>query len=217
MQIPPCSHGLLLHSSTTSIQHVKHQTGRFHTPVSHSADPSLLTRVTAALIYNIDLTRRTSNRSISHSSLPQSLRAGRGYCYTHLQHRFNTYNIKQIDFTLQSPTVQIPPCSHGLLLHSSTTSIQHVKHQTGRFHTPVSHSADPSLLTRVTAALIYNIDLTRGTSNRSISHSSLPQSLCAGRGYCYTHLQHRFNTYNIKQIDFTLQSPTVQVPPCLHG
>ena len=121
----------------------------------------MLTRVTATLIYNIDSTCKTSNRSISHSSLLQSLRAGRGYCYTHRQHRFNTYNIEQIDFTLQSPTV--PPCWQGLLLHSSTTSIQHVKHRTDQFST-VSHTT-----------LIYNIDLTCITSNRLISHSSLPQ------------------------------------------
>ena len=120
----------------------------------------MFARVTATLIYNIDSTCKTSNRSISHSSLLQSLRAGRGYCYTHLQHRFNTYNIEQIDFTLQSATVQVLPCLQGLLLHSSTTSIQHVKHRTDRFHTSVYHSAGHSVFARVTATLIYNIDLT---------------------------------------------------------
>ena len=113
--------------------------------------------VAAALIYNIDLTCKTSKRSISHSRLLQSLRARTGYYCTHLQHRFNTYGIEQVDFTLQSPTV--PACSHGLLLHSST-SIQHVKHRTDRFHTSVYHSAGHSAFARVTATLIYNIDLT---------------------------------------------------------
>ena len=162
MQIPPSWHGLLLHSSTRSIHHVKHRTDRFHNPVYHSAGHSVFTWVTATLIYNIDLTCKTLNRSISH-------------------------------FTLQSTTVEVPPCRHGLLLHSSTTSIQHVKHQTDLFHTPVSYS--PSMLAGATAALIYNIILTCITSNRLISNSSFLhcRSLLAHMGYCYAYLQHRFN------------------------